>query len=950
MNVAKVFDPSNIQSTFSYGESASNFAAIIPTSVTRSLRQSILLDMHVRRSVQDRPYDYFNGAAEHLMLAPLSNLIMGKTDKPINFFLEMATDFTSISRAGLIGKGKTTGTAFSQVISGFLPDLSTGAAAGTFVNPGNSGTSYGFDYFSTFYAQLMNSSSARKSVFKTLQDGSFVNKNMQFPSRTPEFIQNQITTMEVFGMAGKRQPLYGAQVERIQNQRFVVESYLASVVNNPYDEDNLFAAAMWYLMYAQITRTPESYDSTFLAHPIATTDSAVLQPLLSLCGTLAQTAFTVGTSPVYLDAYLAIKYIEEAVEFLQTGRIYVPEESSKVLDYLSKAKAIISEQAYAPVLTLGNAIFDYLKKLTGARYLLPEFFTDYKSVLNSSKRTPFSALRQSLEVVVPNGYNGARPFSQRVTEFGGIDMPNILLMLQSKSSDLLSNMIDYSHIHDTIVQSLTKPSGSVVTHLDSLGSIDADPALGALEYAQPTRVYMTPSWIPKFKKLANSQLQWQLSTYQYKYIFPHGLQLSKLQNNLASQYFAWDTELNIPASATTGSDLGFLMVPQNYVEDCYSNSLGNDISSVGAYLSSSPRRPMSQIADYFTPVFQALSSGLAKPKVVANSLSSMFFLYQAVSPPTSDDAAASMYAQWQKEGAWTPVTPQIPFIYGYPTTDLMSLNEPWARNTRFPASIEHIKVSDDGRFMLVLHRALPKPQTLSYYPFMLEGGLSISLPVSREIFITAYNAARAKDLMSQNTADALDIPGATRFNSEFQRILRGVTPTGEVYQVKSWAPVVSLFPHIFVTNRHVERMQDAMLPHIFTLPTRYVLNKEPSTPYGGVLAFNLNPVVSFDITDMFNAFETNEPTIDIQKDLKTAKSKGTVNVQHDNELELKKPHDVETLGTTHEVVTDPKFSTEGNVNSKNFGKTKTTKNPPIPGAGTELSSSEDGPSSSEITD
>lgn len=911
MEKFKTFRPSSTESAFGYGDDVSNYGSIIPVNLFREVRNAIMLDLHTRRSMQDRPFYTFNGAAEHLLLTPLSGAMSGKVPS-IDFFFEMARNTAALSRAFSLSKSKVGVGTLATLLTTILPNLTT---PGEF-NRQDPKTS-GFETFSQFIFGILSNPSSRDTVFKTLSKGSFEIAPLPNEKNLPpsaSVIQQMIDGMEIFGMTGKRQPLFGSEVDQVLAKRFVVENGIFSPPTSRYDEDCKFASAIWYLIYSQIAASPESYDAAMPVVPLSPQDGVIASAVLSMVGSITQTAYAAATAPLYIDVLFSIRQLEETIEFIQTGPAYSTVDMDKVKTQLKHAKDKVSEAAYAPVVSFANTVYDYLKKLTGARYLLPEFLASYGAI---SGQKPFSPLPMPSDVVVPSKFRGYLKDAQRVVEFGGLDIPRMVEELKKRAADIDAQLMQYAHIYDGIYSGLALPRGAVFAHLDTLGTATDDPSLGSLEFPTPTDVYIVPSYIPKYQTLSNGQPLWVFDDLMYESIFPNGFQAAKLKSNLTMQYFSWDTVVKIPASPTTGSDFACLMIPSVYTADCFSRSMANDIASVSQFLGASPHRPMAEIADFFTPLFQSLGGGLNKAEVIANAVSSMFFLYRRTGKGSS---------KYQDQSAWDLITPQVPFIYGHPTRDLISANSPFDdADPRFKCEERHVKFSSDGQFMAVLHRALPKPSTLSYVPFTLSGGIKISLPVAQTVFRAAAekaNKAGAKNELA--------------YYSSFMTALSKESVSNNLLPVTSWSPSYAFFPHLFASNRHVTGVSKVLLSEADKITARFVLVSDSHSPFGGVLAYHNTPVIGFDISDMTDALTSSDLIIDVNESV-SKRSHAVVDKNKKEEIPDVKLNEEAPLNKKEEV--DGKSNTSTNPKT---GETVVDELPPLPDAATQLVQNADG--------
>lgn len=852
----KVLRPNATESAFGYGDDTSNYATVVSVDFVQRLRNTVLVDLHVKQLMQNRPSFTFYGSAEHTLLAPLSEAIL-TGEAPVSLLFKLAQTTGGLSRMLGLGRSKAGVGTISQLFTNLLPSLKTPGVyeypwADDKTKPKNA-----YEVFGAFLSAALQDPKTRETVFKTISRPTYKfqpNLDVDLPSDVA-IMQQMINSLEIFGLSGKRQPLLGSDGDPVLSMRFNIEDFLTADPKDKAAMDNQFTAAIWYMMYAQIAQSPESYDAAMPSVPVTPQDGVIASSVLSLLGSLTQTAFSAASAPYYTDLLITIKFLEETVEFLETSPYCPADIVTKIRGQFSQAREKITDIAYPPTVSYSNTLIDYMKKLTGARYLLPGFIAEWTSL--DGKIKPFSPLTYKNIVDIPGKYRGSLKGMQKVVEFGGLDMPRLLMEIYRRASECVSQAIQYKQMYDTYYSGLAMPRGSVLTHLDSLGTLDADPRFGTLEYPNPTSKYLVPSYIPKYVRTSNDELRWSLSDHVYKLIFPVGFQIDKLTQNLPQHHFTWDTVVKLPPSPSTGSDYSCLLIPFNYIEDTTSQNIANDIASINHYLSGSKNRPLSSIADFFTPIFHALLTKLTPEASIANALGSMFTLYKAAKGGKGDMANLN---------DWTLISPSIPFIYGYPSATLCEVNAPW--NPTNKAEPRHVKMSPNKDFMIVLHRKVPKPHNLSYFPYTMAGSVKLSMPVRSDI----YNNARLRALKALN-----DKPGsADAYYVQFCQEIKKQTVTNELITVTHWSKTFAFFPHLFVSNRHVHSMSAVAAVAYPSLIQRLSLTTDAHAYLASVLTYIEMPVIGFSEADDLEAISTPDMIININDEVETKKVKAVV--------------------------------------------------------------------------
>jgi len=864
------FDPSSMSAVFTTNEEPGDYGVVVPLDLFLDLRNTQVTSVLARRLMQDRPFYYFNGAAEHLLLSPLSTVINHYNMAPdtvdtFKFFIDLARNMSTVARGAASFKSRIGVQSFANLIVSMTPQLSL---AGQYsflgidsLQGGNNPTPPQASIGSYLY-ELMTSSKVRENIEKTLMTPGAKVDYGRVPTSdiSADTINTLLSNVLAFGTGGKQNPLLADQVDSVIAMRFTLESFLSSIPKTRAGADSVFASALWYIMYSNIARTPESYDAAFPVLDLTANDSLTASGAISRFGSLAKTAFACASAPSAFTAYLNIRQLEDTLEFLAPFTSSAPDIVRKITERISVAKDLLSDTAYPPLSSFSNVCYDYVKKLTGARYLLPEYLTDLQLPQGIGKKgvnTPFSTMPNPMTIDVPKGYRGFLPNVQRVDEFGGLDIPFILQFLESKSRGISNYCSSVKHSFDSILGTLPSPTGDYVHIISDLSNLQDDPALGEISYPELTRVYITPTYYPKFVQKSNGTIDWSLADYPYNSIFPTGLQMKRSVEAEQTPSFTWDTEVKLEAAPSTGLDFSFLPIPFNYTMDCNPSHIDNSMAQVKQFLATSPHRPMNQLTDYFIPFYQGLGSGLTKSEVLANAFSAIGLLYKRKRKGTG---------KWNDPNSWEWIKPQVPFVYGYPIKDLEEVNAPWkdakSSNHTVPSDMKYVDVSPDGNFMTVLYRMIPTPMELAYVPYVLYGGFSIALPVARAPYAAALNHA---------LSNKADIPA---FLAKFRSKLLEQTMSNNLVPVSGWSRCISPFPHLFVANRDVPHAFQSPIESLPQLACRRKLAHDAASPFGALLSYYRYFPEVMDVSDLIIAL--GDPNItDISSELKSKSHKAS---------------------------------------------------------------------------
>jgi len=842
MQKLKVYVGGSTQASFGYGDDTANAGIIVPDAFIRTVRDSLVINVNARRSLQVRPQRSYDGAAEHMLLMPAAKIAMSSAD-PIVYMMQLAKHSSIIAKSVASLGNKMTISAFSQILADLQPSTTIPGVYDVY------GTGVGYPIFLRFINELTTNYVARQNVYKTMTSPGFTFKPPVWQSApiTANVINDQLMALQRFGIIGQRIPILGRDSDPLTAARFMCENYMFSHPASNAESDQRLAFAAMYMSYDAIAKSEASYDAAFPVVPPTSNDQALPSSYLNMLAHLTKTALQCASLPTLIDVRIKVRMFTDALEFLQTGPHYAPELIAKANATLATINDMLSSISFGPDSSIASTVVEYLKSLTSGRYLLPEMFRGFK---NSSNNLPFDHLPMPSIIDVPVNYPGYMRAAQKVVEFSGMDVPRLIANINDRLSDLKAALIDLKAEFHGLESSFTMGMGAPFNNLDSMvGSSIVDTGLGEFKYTSPTAVSLIPTYIPKYVRDPQTQQQkWILGDRRYSPFFPLGFHYDQITMNCRNIQFAWDSEVSLPSTPSTGSDLAKLLLPHDYVSISLSNSIPNEIGPVGSQLAALPNRPMAAITDWFTPVFQDLATGMVKPDVVANALLGMFTLYRRAFP---DEKTPS----YNDEFAWQLIDPQIPYVYGYPVKPFTNANAPWSKT--FPATVKHAKISDDGQFMLVLHRAIPTPSVVKYIPFTLRGGLRISLPVNAQVLNAALKLAQTQTHEDEKSYYSAVMASVTSYS-----------PSNGLIPVTAWGKAFQFFPHIFFSNKFDSRAAT----HFQTLGSstfaRHRIAKDDMQYFGYNLQYYNMNIVVMEPNDEAEAYESPSLILDISEDNK----------------------------------------------------------------------------------
>lgn len=872
MQYLKIADPAATKFSFGHGEDLSNYAILASPQLFLTIRDSFVIDVHLRRQIQNRPFYHYNGSAEHLFLYPLLKSVFGRpTPSVISQQIDVARGMGALS-VGIASLRSDAGVkSLAAYLSSYKPVEPTVTYQQQLVGEkdGKLEADNPNALFSIQLHKLFSDPKTRESLMDAAARGTLPRLNTDtFTSFT--VLQDLITDLNIYGVAGKQHPLLGKSATSVLNAQFAVEQYLFDADGSVQTGENRFAAAIMYLIYMDIVSTPESYDAILPTVHLNPNNTIVANQTLKLIGQLAKTNLATAYAPTAYAVIIYCKMLRELVEYLNTVPNPYPEMVAQINKRITDMETVVNDYCYSPVKTLANEVFDYVKQLTGARYILPDWIRDWNSNFETEPAKPFKNMPYPALGIVPATFRGSVEGLRSVHPMSGNDIAFLLQQIKQKTDDMYGVVFAVKNSFETLNSSLMMPSGDVIVHLNALGKVFQDPPLSKLEPPTPTRVYVTPSYFPMFNRDQAGSMQWVFSDKIFRPLFLNAYRRNSLQRNFNADHFAWDTEVRMTASPSTGTDFAALFVPSHYVADCATSVISNDIAVVKQILASSPHRVMASITDYFTPLFQTLSGGSSMAEVIADAVASMFFIYEAKNSAISSDTS--------NPANWSLISPSLPYIYGYPTANLVAENSPFKNSPSGVATMKHIELSRDGKYMMVLHRRLPKAAKLRYYPFIMKGGTTISLPIQATLATQAKDRAEAVVAGLPTAAEATPAKFASLFYAELEKLNVGVT--NGLFEVSHWLPSFAFFPHIFVTNRHASTHRSlTALADIFRSEQRFIMAHDHNTPNGTQISYYRPVPVMFDIEDEVNAFSEAYKVIDFKEDIAKQSSGKAVSSQ-----------------------------------------------------------------------
>ena len=857
--ILKSFDPSQIKSAFVAGEQAGNFAVIFPDTLISEIRDTVIMNHLTRRQMQGRPFFYFAGSAEYMLLRPLASMIAtahsnGSEPQIIDQLIVAARHLglTAVTASSL--RTQQGVIAWANVFSSLQPKVT------------NSGYSYLLDKaddpknayaaFSGYFMEILQSGKVRTAIEKTMRDPkASLPKGATGESTTDAMITELLQSEVAFGLSGRRNVLTPEHLDATLSPRFLVEDYITSSAIKRSNYDARFTAALLYNTYVRIVQTPDSYDSIFPTIALTANSQYSSNMMLDRMASTVQTFTACAFAPAIFSAHVVLRAQKELLEFLAPYKDLAPSIHGKALDAIAASEAILTKMAFSPIITLANQCYDYVKKLTGARYLLPSYLATQMTPSSAGSTPPFRPLSHPGVTDIPSGYNGFLASAQRVDEFGGFDIPYTLQVVLQKAADMQMLLGQMQMGHSQLVGTLTQPSGSVWTTGDDMQFDISDPKLGAMEPPKVNKIYLTPSFVPTVTRQSNNTYQWYFQSKAYKAFFPLTVQLNQTATNFTTPKYAWDADVQLQAAPSTGIDMAVLPIPLNYVDQSTTSSVSPTIAQVKTLLDSSPHRPMKEIADFFTPLFHSLTMGVTKRDVAANALAGLGLL---LSYDTADVEKADAEAViTTPKGKAAVILPTLPYVYGAPTRDLIAVN------LEDVAKASHrIETSLDGKVGFLLHKYVPVEKNLRYFPFILFGGFAVALPIradhyatalkttmstwgtSSPIDLTAFSSSMLSNLTSRN--DAISLSKVNKAQRE------------SMMEVIGWSRVIAPFPHVFFTNQVIRASGTALMSNISQLTCRRVLSHDAASPFGSLLSYyDLYPEV-YDISDQQRIYESDQ--------------------------------------------------------------------------------------------
>lgn len=855
-------------------------AVVVDIDHIISLRDDWILKHSLERRTQVRPFYMFNGAAEFEMLVPIAKLVATTAPDLMSFMMSLAKNMSVVARSASSLKSQQAVASMANLISSLSTDTtSPGLMAPITQIPGSNAikVTNGYEYFTSWLYDVIGSPSSREAIFKQLSNPTAKPLPAPLPGATnpsATIINDLIQGMIVFGFNGSGAPLLASELPSALASRLAIENEISDPSSFLFVRDRKLILALWYYMYCEATATPDAYNAAFPAVPMSPNNLSTAGSIVSKAGSVCHTAFACATAPATFGIEIMRIQIEHAVQFLETLSASSSDTVGKIKYQLSCVNDELPQFGYSPMRNLASSIMTYLSDFTGSRFLLPGFFAKY--TLTSGVNS-FPTLSGPTTIEVPPGYRGFTASTVRASEFGGLDVPMLLEQLLTKAKDLNAACMNIKRIHGAIIGTLPVSAGAVLVHLDGLDKLPSDPALGTIEYPSLTRRYLLPSYVPKWivdkKKLTPL---WSFEKYLYKAFFPRKVQRDYLLEQSLQAALCWVDEVDLAVSPSSGQEFSYLPIPSHFTQDADTSVIPNDIRAVKQFLAASPHRPMADVTDFFTPMYQVLAMGQTRRTAVANALASIGFLYEAVKPGSAPKTDG-------KKG-WQTITPQISTIYGAPTDALLALNDPWSTGANLSSRMD---VSPDGNYLFVLHKFLPPALWLSYVPFVMFGGCTISLPVSTAILRNAIK--EVKGSTSHFNQDMQSLYGPL-----LQKVADAPFTEKEAVEVKAWSMNISSFPHVFVSNRYTSSAHAILTAEVAydaeakssaevvksahvaieMLETKHVIAGDQMSPFGSILSFQETPVAFVDISDQLTAYQGSAVN-DLTTDQRSNKTKAT---------------------------------------------------------------------------
>lgn len=470
--------------------------------------------------------------------------------------------------------------------------------------------------------------------------------------------------------------------------------------------------------YLDIVATEEDYRMAFPPTSAGASPLQMNMAYQNVCEKMSARYAAYGSLSTTVTVELATTMIENANDYMKAFYTVFPPEWDYAVKRFQSARQTIRDISIPAVVQLVTDTLKGFEDLAKAKplppYMAPAILTDHLT------------LPQAVEV--PTGALLVQDRWWKISSVNRGTTDPIILRMHHASS-LLVLLADTNSVRvtqylkavnaDEINQALSIPSGALKTL--SVGMRDEEKYLNPLAYNPYPRA--TPIIAYDDALNPNHVLTPHLNKTIYLDLF-HAQLLSKGEKDR----WKWGRAANLPIDIYLPEAFRRLPIPWNYTSEASAARVRNNWHDLLAYWTKNPTHD----------------------RITVNPVLGWMRLLETYQIPRSlmVDALTAICTVWTKTNdKWMVMPPIAPTVFGIPTqTFLLQQNTTWMSDPKsIPTPVVgQLSVAKGGKvivgltpsgkqYAFVLHKAVPKPFEVEYYPYMLVRGFATLLPVISDL-------------------------------------------------------------------------------------------------------------------------------------------------------------------------------------------------------------------------
>jgi hypothetical protein len=679
------------------------------------------------------------------------------------------------------------------------------------------------------------------------------------------------------------------------SKRSFIETALFKLMNiassDPRFVYDYIAMLVFYLTYYDITLSEESYDASFRETRARTSGITLIEHTKASLRMAIQACAKAAFSAQAYQTLVVSLHLQEALRFFKFDEILkdnaILSQDHQVLTsndtlnlYGGLAIKPLIEEAMAglngilpsTLSTHAHALFDYVRKVANAEFVLPDFLVNSTTVTGAAIFPPLPTGHLLSPGLNPRNYYSpsdiidfaaiSKYVSQANHMRSDLDM-SLLYLFINRSEVLINHARKLVSFHKQIMNDIMYPTGELVPNaavkvvpLTDDGTMDTS----QIRLSSPTRKGILLTTIDRYTLGPNSKHQSLTAaltagiraTDMRHYVEQHIGQLTDLSavyQNMRLSFseihrYCWPHKIAADIPLSTAFSYAYGLLPYPYVFYSTVNSINNDWDSVNRVMSAVVTIPFSGKLTY------------------SDNILAMYYALPDAEKRYLALAVEGMCSIWVKDGkGWNRVESGSPTVYGAYNKLFYAQND--YNGALAVQGTPHVYTHPSyPGIALVLHRYVPQPGRLMMLPWYFGKGMAMSVPY----LLTGLNPIT--DVLDDATTAVFDDEeqgGANEYATQLQARLESfykkfhqrISKAKENlvwYPIKEWSLMTASFPHLACRNAFLLSATSSKITRIHTSQYSYHSDRALKT----IMSHYIPELHIMDASDLIRAEQSYE--------------------------------------------------------------------------------------------